>query len=156
MSVILAGLDCGKTGALAWLGDTPGYTCLDTCSPGDVSEALMALRSLGDVRLTIERCHTMPKMGVASSFRFGGSFWGPQFAAQALGIPVRIVTAQAWRAWALKARGVPQERPERERLTVEAARGRWPLLDLPKSKVDRQAVACALFLAAYPQENTHV
>lgn len=48
-------------------------------------------------RAAIERVHSMPKQGVASSFNFGEGFGLWQGLLAGLGIPFDLVTPQAWK-----------------------------------------------------------
>lgn len=44
----------------------------------------------------LENVHSMPKQGVASSFKFGVSFGGLKMALACLGIPFELVSPQRW------------------------------------------------------------
>jgi crossover junction endodeoxyribonuclease RuvC len=52
----------------------------------------------------IEKVHSMPKQGVASSFKFGRGYGGLRMALIAAGIPFEEVTPQAWQ----KALAIPK------------------------------------------------
>jgi crossover junction endodeoxyribonuclease RuvC len=157
---MVIGLDPGACGAMFWFdGDgIPQYALLDCSEPVMVATALLAARAeMGgkfddECILALERNHSIPGMGHASAFTFGCSWGIVRGVAAGIQMPVKIVTAQAWRAHALRGRGVPKERKDREAATLAAAMERWPGLEWPKSKAKAQAVACAAFIGQYVLE----
>lgn len=150
------GVDPGACGAI-WVaggGEPPTFALVDCGSPTEVADALrsvlVAYADAPDAPVAaVERNHASPIMGRQSAFTFGVSWGVVRGALAALEVPVTLVTAQKWRAWALAGRGVPKERADREAMTLEAARDRWPMVEWPKSKAKAQAVACAAFIAAF-------
>lgn len=145
------GIDPGVSGCVShfYSGAGPESKFLNT---GDV----MALRDCldyfldGNEPVTVERNHPIPGMGTVSAFTFGRNY-GTLLASLALrGIEPRIVTAHAWRKWALGgAANVPKERKLRDAVTVEAAMRRWPRAAWHKAKKWREAQAASMFIAAY-------
>jgi len=105
-----AGIDPGLDGAIAVLGDgrlqVSSADIYDAPSAkiGNKSDFMVAdmvnilQRYPGEVLAAIERVHSMPKQGVASSFNFGRGvgYWIGILAA--LKIPYEEVTPQRWQA----------------------------------------------------------
>jgi len=95
MKTLTLGIDPGASGAIAWIGtDGPGVEPLKNMTERDV---LDLLRSLGEASICyIEHVHSMPKQGVASSFKFGMSYGGLRMAVVASGIPLETVSPSVW------------------------------------------------------------
>lgn len=51
-----------------------------------------------DVKVIIEKVHSMPKQGVASTFKFGKGYGIAIGCVQALGLPLEYVSPQRWKA----------------------------------------------------------
>ena len=119
------GIDPGRTGAIAILGDDgriidiedmPDLTgaalgtqirrILDELAPHTVTEAW------------VEQVGPMPKQGVRSVWTFGEGYGAILGALGALGIPVRHVRPQAWK----KAAGLPKDKTAARQKACEL----WP------------------------------
>lgn len=111
MRSTIVGIDPGLTGAVAihWpdrhitIEDTPvtqvkkaGGKIGTEYLPREMANILQGLTPPG-VQIYIEKVHSMPKQGVASTFTFGKGFgiWIGIIAA--FGLPVTFVTPQAWK-----------------------------------------------------------
>ena len=145
------GIDPGVTGCVSRIYCEAGAKSafINTGDAISLREALDGILLGSDVVL-VERNHPVPGMGPASAFTFGRNY-GTLLTSLALrGIEPRIVTAQAWRKWALGgAANVPKDRKVRDAVTVEAAMRRWPWVKWHKAKKWREAQAASMFIAAY-------
>lgn len=106
--MIVLGIDPGASGCIAAIEDgtqpierrwieCPKY-CLLTDTETDISNWLSFFSPMGDcpVHAFIERVHSMPKQGVASSFKFGQSYGFLRGLLIGHGIPFEEVTPQKW------------------------------------------------------------
>lgn len=99
------GIDPGLGGALALLdSDLDLLVCVDMpvikgARNGRIPEHLLAdiIRRLDPEQVWIEEVHSMPKQGVASTFTFGLGFGLVRGVCAGLGLPVRMVSPQAWK-----------------------------------------------------------
>ena len=100
MSNIIIGIDPGRSGGIACVG--PGVQeakvyKLDN-TDRDVYEQLKEFVALADFAY-LEKVHSMPKQGVASTFKFGQSFGFLQGILIASEIPFELVTPQKWQGY---------------------------------------------------------
>jgi Holliday junction resolvasome RuvABC endonuclease subunit len=100
---VFIGVDPGMSGGIAVIGETgAGYVRMSKFSDkteADISELFNSVRA--DIQQSggfavIERVHSMPKQGVASSFKFGQSYGFLRGMLIAHGIPFEEVTPQKW------------------------------------------------------------
>lgn len=151
MSYVI-GIDPGCSGAIVAMnmdGDTVGYMQMPTVKVGAksrVNGAAVAafIRDIpGTVQHAyIEQVHAMPGQGVTSMFTFGHSAGVVEGVITGMGIPVSLITPQAWK----KHMGlIGQDK--------DAARSRavqlYPALRVLDLKGKGQAVADALLIARY-------
>ena len=106
MSKVILGIDPGQTGALVWVKNGVVTQCLDmptmakltgkgnTVSPILVYHLISA--TLPDV-VYIEKVHSMPKQGVASSFEFGFGLGILHGVVASCSLKMHLVTPQAWK-----------------------------------------------------------
>jgi len=91
------GIDPGQSGGIALL-DTGGAVVLAEKMPAtekDVSDLIYEFAPC--IRMgAIEQVHSMPKQGVASSFKFGVNYGGLRMALVAHEIPFEAITPQTW------------------------------------------------------------
>lgn len=123
MTTPILGVDPGATGALAWLHPDGHLETVEDMPANDgiVSGALIAhhLDTHGHPTVAwIENVHSMPRQGVASSFKFGRALGTVEGALAALGIPIRHVTPTAWK----KAARLPASKDAARRRAIEL----WP------------------------------
>lgn len=108
--MIYIGIDPGLDGALAAIdadGKAVSVHDAPTSRDGGKRRYLLAdmagiLRGFPEIvgarmRACVERVHSMPKQGVASSFGFGEGFGLWQGLLAGLGIPFDLATPQAWK-----------------------------------------------------------
>lgn len=93
----------------------------------------------------VERCHSMPKQGVASTFKFGTAYGGILGILGALGIPTQLVSPSAWKKVILA--GTAKDKPA----AIAYCRRRWPSVSLiPEGcRKAHDGMADALCIAAY-------
>lgn len=104
--MIILGVDPGMSGALAVLpiGDDghisaePSAFKFDSLTERDIADLFWKcyLDSGEQLFAFIERVHSMPKQGVASSFKFGLSYGFLRGCLTTVGIPFEDVTPQKW------------------------------------------------------------
>jgi crossover junction endodeoxyribonuclease RuvC len=113
--MIVIGIDPGITGAIAYIdGDGVGVHHIPTMANGKGSSKVkqkvdpagvvsvivdIIHDGLGDRLATVylERVSSMPGQGVASMFSMGDTFGCIRGVVAAMGIPVHIITPQAWK-----------------------------------------------------------
>lgn len=154
--MIYIGIDPGQTGAVAtacYFNHHPRRLWAVYDWPGDESSAADLLRdelkTLNDVVPSIhcfaalEDVHSMPKQGVASTFKFGTNFGIWRGILAALEIPFILVRPQQW-----KKRFNLNKKDKME--SLYAARRQWPQLELHLKK--HHGRADALWLALYARQ----
>lgn len=108
----------------------------------------------GSLKLAvIEKVHSMPEQGVASSFKFGMGYGGLRMALIGAGIPFEEVDPRAWQ----KALGIPprkkeETKPQFKLRLLKLAQQLYPSLPLwseKKAKGRMLAVADALLIAEF-------
>lgn len=152
MAMIILGIDPGLKCGLAVIGGSQAIVddapVIKDGKRSSINGAALAdlIDSWNIDAAVIERVHSMPKQGVASSFTFGRAFGTVEGVIEALKIPTTYVTPQSWK----KFYGISSDK--------EAARARaiqlFPALasSLKRKKdVDR---AEALLIANYHQQAT--
>jgi hypothetical protein len=100
MPLPIAAFDPGLSGALAILGDFDEIHLHDfpqVNSELDPSALARLLRSYAPRRAIVEHVHSMPKQGVASTFKFGRSYGTILGVLGALSIPTTRVRPQTWK-----------------------------------------------------------
>ncbi len=155
MNQAFIGIDPGKSGGLAWLGNDgdvlaepmPGteyniWRWFVECDPVAV-----------EYHAVIEKAHSWTGQGVKSMFTSGMGYGGLRMALVAVGIPFEEITPQRWQ----KELGiVPKKKdesgPQFKLRLLAKAQQLFPRLSLwrePKSRGKQLAVADALLLAHY-------
>lgn len=92
------GVDPGQNGGIAWIyGDSSSFAYKMPSTDLDIYKMLTAIRRVSSPTLAVlEKVHSMPKQGVASSFKFGVNYGIVRMALTAAGIPFEEVTPQHW------------------------------------------------------------
>jgi crossover junction endodeoxyribonuclease RuvC len=96
--MLFIGVDPGASGAIAILDDAGNVILCERNSDteSEVSDHIEeACRGESSIAL-IERVHSMPSQGVASSFKFGQSYGFLRGLLTAHGVPFEEVTPQTW------------------------------------------------------------
>lgn len=134
LSILFIGIDPGKSGALAAISDYQDITCLEDW-PGDEVATANIVRTLTQyaknhniqLKAAIEKVHSMPKQGVASSFKFGTNFGIWKGVLASFQIPFHEVTPQAWQKGVLK-------KAQDKKPALAAARRIFPQAELVGSR----------------------
>ena len=97
------GIDPGQKGGIAILrygGDLEAFPMPMAGKEIDVSALVFRLSGVSKLEnklAIVEKVHSMPKQGVASSFKFGKLYGCILGVLGALFIPIKLVTPQAWK-----------------------------------------------------------
>ncbi len=138
------GIDPGQSGGIGILDGAGKYICsfkFKNQTDADISEMFDYLRGLKiderSIFALLEKVHSMPKQGVASSFKFGSSFGFLRGMLTAHRIPWDYVSPQKWqKALSCQTRGD-------KNITKAKAQRLWP-----EQKITH-AIADALLIAEY-------
>lgn len=103
--MLVIGIDPGQSGGIAWWSSDGGMDCCKmpeterdvVCRLTEICE-LANDRRMWKLKAYIERVHSMPGQGVASSFKFGQSYGFLRGCLNGLDIPFDEVTPQKWQA----------------------------------------------------------
>lgn len=99
----ILGIDPGLSGAIGFYFPAVGRVCVEDVplADGEINAPALAkrIRDFGPSMAVLERVHSMPKQGVASTFKFGMSFGEIRGVICALGIPLYLVTPQKWKKY---------------------------------------------------------
>ena len=93
------GIDPGASGGIAWITSNGMAVEAMPETDKDIFDLLASIHSdglAGGIKAVIESVHSMPRQGVASSFKFGMNFGSLKMALIASGIPHEFVTPQKW------------------------------------------------------------
>jgi crossover junction endodeoxyribonuclease RuvC len=108
----LIAIDPGSiSGALAVFTDTAGPIVDDLAVANKQVDAAYLAKLLRDTRpkaVVVERVHSMPGQGVASSFRFGVAYGLIQGVVMGAGVPLYLVTPNVWKK-AMKLTGTDKD-----------------------------------------------
>jgi len=139
--VLYLGIDPGRSGACALVGDEGAWTIKCTATERDLWEWLDE-HAITAARAVIEKVHAMPGQGVTSMFRFGESYGSLRAWLIALSVPFEAVTPGRWQ----KVFGLMGKwRSNREKKNAHKARAQ----ELFPGVTVTHAVADALLLAEY-------
>ena len=148
MNTVYIGIDPGQSGAIAVISPYGTYAI-----PYDTEEYLTTMRSAKDtglqIRAVVEHVSSMPKQGVASTFKFGTNFGWLQGALAALNIPFELVRPQKWK----KEFSCTSDK----NTSIEVARRLFPevsLLATPRCTKPHDGMAEALLMAEYGRRHS--
>ena len=153
MSVIVIGIDPGLDGAIAWLDGDGHYLVWDTPTAKDGRHRVYLLSEMralllnatvgvqGTHHVFIEKVHSMPRQGVASSFNFGDGFGSWKGLVAGLALPMTLVTPQRWQKTILDGMQGGKD------ASIIRALELFPLADLKRKKDHGRADA--LLIAEY-------
>lgn len=94
--LIYVGVDPGQSGGLATICSGLIVVTPMPATERDIWEWFADLSGMGDCLGVIERVHSMPKQGVASTFKFGWGYGGLRMALIAASIPFEDVIPRTW------------------------------------------------------------
>jgi crossover junction endodeoxyribonuclease RuvC len=145
MSVI--GIDPGQHGAVAFLNGDLAEAIPTPLNGKEIDgrelAAWLYLRKPG--LIVIEKVGAMPRQGVSSTFKFGRNFGMLLGVVEALGLPYRLVTPQAWKKVVLAG-------TSRDKLAaIEHVHRAYPAIDLTpgRRRTPHDGIADAVCLAEY-------
>jgi crossover junction endodeoxyribonuclease RuvC len=140
--VNIIGIDPGLHGAVCFMDGFSGIVVRDLPIVGDgklrwidgaVLFSWLMEYAAQPARVVVERVHSMPAQGVASSFQFGVGFGSILSIVQARQCPLEFVTPSTWK----KALGLSQEK----KASLHKARLLYPDADLTLEKHEGRAEA---------------
>ena len=144
----IIGIDPGMKGGIAIITPHPFWDVRVGIMPMmgkdlDYQLIRLQLKEANAELAVIEKVHSMPKQGVASSFRFGRVFEGMIAACAMLDIPIIQVTPQAWKKKVLAGLAWKGNKDA----SIEYVRRRFPELNLlrtPKCRKYHDGMADAI------------
>jgi len=138
---VVIGIDPGATGAIALLGND---LLLVEDWPGDIGGAADLLRAWAatyQIQMAgLERVASRPGQGVSSVFSFGTNYGAWQGILAGLGVPVVLLTPQAWQKRIL----CPSDGPDPKARSLAVARRLFPDAELTRKKDHGRADALLL------------
>ena len=147
MSAII-GIDPGQSGGVARISSSGAAEAIPMPLAGkEVDGRALAewITCRSPHLVVIEKVGAMPKQGVASTFKFGRNFGVLIGVVEALGLPYRLVTPQAWKKAVLA--GTSRDKSA----AVEHIHRLYPNVDLSpgRMRTAHDGMADALCLAEY-------
>lgn len=138
------GIDPGLSGGLAVV-NSDGWACALSMpvTQRDIWDWLAdAKLRLNPHMAVIERVHSMPQQGVASTFTFGCSYGGLLMALTGVGIPFEQVTPQRWqKGMSIATRGKTESKTEFKNRLKAMAQSRFPDLKITLATSDALLIA---------------
>jgi len=146
----IMGIDPGKSGGIASItdGQAAGIPMPLVGKDIDGHELAAILRAAAPELVIIEKVGAMPKQGVTSTFNFGAGYGRLLGVCEALGIPYRLVTPQAWKKRVLA--GTAKEKSD----AIAFVKRAFPMVDLTpgQKRVPHDGIADAVCLAEYGRQ----
>ena len=143
----IAGIDPGKSGGIAFLSEAgPLAEPMPLCGK-EIDGRYLAewLKESAPDLVVVEKVGAMPGQGVTSMFTFGTGFGRVLGVIEALGLPYRLVTPQAWKKVVLA--GTSRDKTA----AVEFVNRAYPALNLApgRKRVPHDGMADAVCIAEY-------
>jgi hypothetical protein len=149
--MVFIGIDAGFSGAWGMIDHHGSYRACGDMHHTDkylltqfIYEEIIDALHGDDHEVVVETVHSMPKQGVASSFKFGVAYGGAVALAERLNCAWHMVTPQVWKK-ALKLDSDKQK-------SMDLARQLWPNAPLKRQKDNGRAEA---LLMAYWLRNEY-
>lgn len=148
---MIVGIDPGQKGGVASISPSGAVTGQPMPLAGkeiDGHALATLLRVQSPALVIIEKVHSMPAQGVASTFKFGMGFGLVIGICDALGLPYRLVTPQAWKKAVLS--GTAKDKSA----AINFVRRAYPGLDLSPGRLraPHDGIADAVCLAEYGRQ----
>lgn len=148
---MIAAIDPGQKGGIAYIaptGKAEGRPMPLAGKEIDGHELASQLRELAPSLVIIEKVHSMPKQGVASTFKFGMGYGLVIGICDALSLPYRLVTPQTWKKAVLS--GTAKDKDA----AINFVRRAYPGVDLApgRLRVPHDGIADAVCLAEYGRQ----
>ena len=146
--MIIMGIDPGQKGGVAIIvrGEVSVYFPMPDCN--GLSDKI-GIWGRDFKMCYVEKVHSMPKQGVASTFKFGKHYGEILGILTALQIPYQLVTPQAWKKVVLE--GLDWKGKGKE-VAIEYVQRRYPsvnLLATERSRKPHDGMADAICIARY-------
>ena len=143
--MIHIGIDPGKNGGLAWIKDS-GKAEAERLNIETLASRLRVITGNGSIpsKCYVEKVHSMPKQGVASTFSFGTNYGFILGVLTAVGVNYELVQPSTWK----KAMSVTADK----RTSIRRCKELFPDVDLKataRCKKDHDGMAEALLIAEY-------
>lgn len=147
---MIIGIDPGQSGGIAAIDGDASHAVPMPLSGKDIDghEIAKLLKNLTPSVVILEKVHAMPKQGVSSTFKFGMGFGLVIGVCEALGIPYRLVTPQAWKKAVLA--GTTKDKDA----AIAFVRRAYPTIDLTpgRKRVPHDGIADAVCIAEYGRQ----
>lgn len=148
---IIVGIDPGQSGGIALIhpsGNVASWVMPLAGKEIDGHEVANYLRGLTPLTVFIEKVHSMPKQGLSSTFKFGMGYGLVIGICEALEIPYRLVTPQAWKKVVLS--GTAKDKDA----AISFVRRAYPSVDMTpgKKRVPHDGIADAVCIAEYGRQ----
>lgn len=147
---MIIGIDPGQSGGIAAIDGDASHAVPMPLSGKDINGHAVAniLKNLTPSVVILEKVHAMPKQGVSSTFKFGMGYGLVIGVCEALGIPYRLVTPQAWKKVVLA--GTAKDKDA----AISFVRRAYPGVDLTPGhkRVPHDGMADAICLAEYGRQ----
>lgn len=149
MGPCILGVDPGMKGALGFYFPAVGRVAMEDLPIADKeinAPALVSrIKAFKPEMCILERVHSMPKQGIASTFKFGVSFGEVRGVICAMNIPLYLVSPQKWK----KSYGLSSDKEQSRALAIRTFPFNADRLMLKK----HEGRAEAALLAKYGAEN---
>lgn len=148
---MIIGIDPGKAGGIAYIAPNGQANARPMPILGkeiDGHDLAVMLNELRPDVVIIEKSQAMPGQGVTSMFNYGMGFGRLLGICEALGIPYRLVTPQAWKKTILA--GTAKDKDA----AISFVRRAYPGIDLTpgRKRVPHDGMADAVCLAEYGRQ----
>ncbi len=123
MDKIYIGIDPGKSGGICFLMDDEIKTFKCPATTHDMAEELILAKDIRKCTAVVERVHSFPGQGVASTFNFGYNYGVWLGILSALHIPYQLCLPRKW----MKFYGsMPKEKKDRKNHLKQLAQQMYP------------------------------
>jgi len=123
MDKIYIGIDPGKAGGICFLMDDEIKTFKCPATTHDMAEELILAKDIRKCTAVVERVHSFPGQGVASTFNFGYNYGVWLGILSALHIPYQLCLPRKW----MKFYGsMPKEKKDRKNHLKQLAQQMYP------------------------------
>ena len=135
--IAFIGIDPGVSGGIAILTGRKSeiYKCPATVR--DMADILEPYRNKQDVSVGLERVHSMPGQGVASTFKFGMNYGQWLGILASMSIPYKLIQPYTW----MKYYSYPKDRKDRKNYFKNVAQQRVPLLKVTLAHAAARLIA---------------
>lgn len=148
MSRTIIGIDPGMGGAFAWVEKDEYFAVKMPDTPRDIAELVEDILVISfDPIAYIEKVHSMPRDGVASSFKFGRNVGVLHGMLAAFGVPMVEVSPQKWQ----QGMGLPTKNAFRTKESIKGGDAPAAMRILAQHKAARKRAIKEQMQARYPE-----